>query len=120
MGCRNGARFTVAGTLALLALGACRTWKPSQINAQHEFVSGRARVRRADSTFVVMVDPRLVGDSVVGTLAGTRARMAIAFADVRLVEVSRVDPGTTALALTGIATLYFIVWKARSGLAGST
>jgi hypothetical protein len=105
---RDSGHVARAGVAAFLLLAnACHVWGPAELGTQHQFLNGRTRVYRADGSSVIMVGPRIEGDSVIGTWAGTSARMALPRADVQRVEVYRVDRGRTALAGIAIVGVYF-------------
>ena len=95
--------------LGLITVTACRVWSPAQLDPQHGLPKGRVRLSRADGSSLVMVDPRLEGDSVAGTWAGSQARVAIARADIKRIDVYRVDRATTVLAGLGIVAILIAI-----------
>jgi hypothetical protein len=101
-------RFRHLGiAVALLFAAACHVWKPAELGPTREFLNGRTRIERSDGTTMIMRGPRLVGDSVVGTHERTSARVALASADVRRIEVEQIDRGRTAAAGAGLLLLYW-------------
>lgn len=77
----------------------------------------KLRVTRRDGTRVVMHDPHIVGDSLVGT--DWQSRVVIPLDNVGLVEVSRPNPlGTIALVAAGIGIAGLIVAAASSQNGG--
>ena len=90
------------GICALAFTSACHVWKPAELDPAHEYLNGRTRVYRNDGTSVIVVGPRVVGDSIVGRWPNGTARIALARADVQRVEVSRVSRGRTALLGLGL------------------
>ncbi|GLC24681.1 hypothetical protein [Roseisolibacter agri] len=127
---RRALRIAVlAGLLAPVLVGGCRTWK-SRAGAPRDAVAsayGRTLrvtfVRRDDPgalDTLVLRDARVDGDSIVGSSGWTgdaaQRRRAIALADVREVASPRVHPMRTAalvvgpLALVASAVAAFVVW----------
>ena len=98
----------VSATALLMVASACHAWKPVELGPTREFVNGRTRIERTDGTIMIMRGPRLVGDSVVGTHERTSARVALATADVRRLEVEEVSRGRTALVGVGLLILYWV------------
>ena len=102
-------RFRHIGTaIALLFASACHVWRPAELGPTREFVNGRTRIERTDGTTQIVRGPRLVGDSVVGTHERTSARVALASADVRRLEVEQISRGRTALVGAGLVVLYWV------------
>jgi hypothetical protein len=95
------------GLMAVLSASACHVWKPAELGPTREFLNGRTRIERADGTTMIMRGPRLVGDSVVGTHEKTSARVSLASADVRRIEVEQIDRGRTAMVGAGLLLLYW-------------
>jgi hypothetical protein len=94
--------------VALVFASACHVWKPIELGPSKEFVNGRARIERTDGTTQIVRGPRLVGDSVVGTHERTSARVALASADVRRMQVEQIDRGRTAVVGAGLLLLYWV------------
>jgi len=92
---------------ALVFVSACHVWKPIELGPTREFVNGRTRIERTDGTTMIMRGPRIVGDRVVGTHERTSARVALASADVRRMEVEQIDRGRTAVVGAGLLLLYW-------------
>ena len=109
------------GRLALvLWLTACHTWRAEPLSPKSDFGSGtRIRVWRTDGNSVLLIGPRIAGDSVVGTWAGSATRVAIALRDVRSTESFRISPQRTAFAVVGVVAVGgLVVGFALAGLAG--
>jgi hypothetical protein len=101
-------RFRYIGAAAFLVLASgCHVWKPVELGPTREFVNGRTRIERSDGTTQIVRGPRLVGDSVVATHERTSARVALASADVRRMEVEQIDRGRTAVVGAGLLLLYW-------------
>ena len=83
-------------------------WKPAELGPTREFLNGRTRIERTDGTTMIMRGPRLVGDSLVGTHEHTSARVALASAEVRRMEVQQIDRGRTAVVGVGLVLLYWV------------
>jgi hypothetical protein len=83
---------------------ACTSWTTQSVSPE-EFFRGRTadevRITRADSTKVVLVRPRLVGDSVLGDSVDAilSQKNAVPLADIQSVAVRRKDPTKTTLRL---------------------
>jgi hypothetical protein len=92
-----------------LPAGGCTTWKtqaaaPEQIMAREP---DQVRVTLGSGIRNVMARPSIVGDSLIGSLPGPdprriAQRMAVPLADVRSIEVQRVNAGRTALLIAGV------------------
>ena len=100
--------FRHAGAaVVLMFVSGCHVWKPIELGPTREFVNGRMRIERTDGTSMIVRGPRVVGDSVVGTHERTSARVALASADVRRMEVEQIDRGRTAVVGAGLLLLYW-------------
>jgi hypothetical protein len=106
--------------LAAWSLEGCVHWKthdlvPVEVLAR---APSRARLERIDGSRLVLMRPRVLGDSVLETprtgRAASRGRLrAMALTDVRAVALRRFNPlGTVLLTLTGAAVSGFLVFAA--------
>lgn len=94
--------------VVLLAVGACHRWVPAELGPSNEFLNGRARLHGADGTTRIVEGPRIVGDSIVGRAPNSSASILTARADVRRIEVQRIDRGRTAIVGAGLLALYWV------------
>jgi len=101
MSTRWRARVSIltAFTLAL-ALGACGTWRasplpPARVIAEQD--PDYVRLHRPGRATVSVLEPQLIGDSIVGT-AG-RGRVSTPLSDVTAIDVRGVSAGRTILLL---------------------
>jgi hypothetical protein len=104
---RSAVRFTAAALL-VFSVGACHTWVPTQLGPSQQFVNGRTRVHHQDGRATIMMGPRVEGDSVIGRVDGSSARVALARQDVERIEVQRVSRGRTAIVGIGLLALYYV------------
>ena len=92
-------RTCAAASVAMLALGACKSWQPQPLVAHPpQRITGDARVTRTDNSVIVLRTPVIVGDSVAGN-AAIDERVAIPLSDVRSVYTRRPDVGRTIVAI---------------------
>jgi len=95
-------------------LSACTHWQVQSVSPQQVLETRhpqKIRVTRADSTKVVLAEPRIVGDTLYGV--GARSPRAahqppgegIALADVSQVAIRRTDPAATTLLVLGSAAV---------------
>src|SRR3954470_11817912 len=100
--CAVMGRFTLLAAFGLQATG-CLSWKrqtvsPDQVLARHPT---QVRVRLANGGRLVVAQPTITGDSMIGARAGTvppnaaPPRLAVALADIQSLEVQRVNGGKT-------------------------
>jgi hypothetical protein len=87
--------------LAALTLGGCMTWRPAT-QPLRPLIDGHSetlvRVRRHSGATLVLVVPRIVNDTLYGSVRATETwDAAIPLSDVEAVEVQRYDEGRTAL-----------------------
>ncbi|HEX9937445.1 MAG TPA: hypothetical protein VGB15_09985 [Longimicrobium sp.] len=95
-------RTCAAASVAMLALGACKSWQPHASLTPATPLNGDARVTRTDHSVIVLRTPSIVGDSVAGNV-GIAERVAIPLSDVRTVKTRRTDASLTFLALGAAA-----------------
>ncbi|HJR16014.1 MAG TPA: hypothetical protein VJ808_04105 [Gemmatimonadales bacterium] len=118
-------RFTSVRVAAMITLaqvaGACMSWQtqeasPEQLLAENP--PDQVRVTRADGSTVLIVKPLISGDSLTGTLPGSAPDsgrpLSLPLADVRSVEVRRVNAGRTALLVAGLGLTAVAVVAAAS------
>ena len=82
-----------------LSAGACHGWN-AQTSPAPEVVAaqngrGTVRVIRHDQSTMVLANPQVVGDSIVGTAGDPPQRTAVALADVQRVDTRRVNAWKT-------------------------
>ena len=107
---RRGGTIIRCAVVAILLAG-CTTWRVQWISPEtviRRDQPGAVEVTRVDSSRVVLDQPRIVGDSLVGKVEGAVA--SIALADVAYVAVRRGEGGGTAglvllASLAGLAAL---------------
>jgi hypothetical protein len=118
----------VALACSLIAIPACTHWAgqdaptPQLLESRHP---DQIRVTRRDGRRIVLVAPRIVGDSIIGTAEdpGTGVRTApygIALADVREVAVRRLNVGATIALAAGVGLTAAVVAAAASGSSPQT
>ena len=86
-------RAILTSLLAVSTVSACSTWHtqpltPAQVIAEQH--PPAVRVDRADGNRQVIVEPRVIADSLVGTSGGRR--LSVPLADIGAIAVSRGDP----------------------------
>ena len=106
-------RRFVAWLCLLLTLSACYSWQPSTAPVPESLAAAKAdariRVTLVWGNHVELLDPRLVGDSLIATVARNPVpgmeRFAAALAEVISVEVRRIDAGVTSLLVFAVAAV---------------
>jgi hypothetical protein len=86
-----------------LALVACTRWVPQELTPAQvvsEMKPARIRVTRSDSTRLVLVQPQVAGDSMIGSVPGRRT--SIPLSDVAAVSLRKGNPGGTVLVVLGV------------------
>ena len=103
-------RRPLAAILLSLQVASCTSWRvasvtPAKLVAEEQ--PARVRVTRSDGTRVVLYQPSVQGDSLVGRHAPGVASpdRAVALADVTAVARRRGDTGKTVLLGVGVAAL---------------
>jgi len=112
----------LAGTLLLLLiyLSGCTSWHvqnvaPAQVIADRHPTA--VRVTRADQSRVVLQNPTVVGDTLVGAPDSARAAVErrIALSEVQKIEVQQGDAGKTiGLAVAAAGLVVFGLYKAAN------
>jgi len=113
-------RRTLSGVLGAIALLGCTHWAGQNLPADRLIQSknpDRIRVTRAGGQRTVLIGPRISGDSLVGMIdnGGSHSRGGIALADVRSVEVRRVDAVATVALAAGVGVTAAVIAAAASG-----
>jgi hypothetical protein len=86
----------------LIPLQACHTWQVQRVTPETLLTApsppSRVRLRIKDSTRVILLEPRLAGDSVQGLLAanGRRDSVSVPVGAISEVAVRRFSAGKTA------------------------
>ena len=96
---RLGRNLIIAA--AVLALQACSSWRPVTLEAGAAPVleaNRPVRATRQDGSTVVLYEPRVVGDSLIGNAGNPPLRTAVAWRDIRDIDMLRVSVGRTAAA----------------------
>ncbi len=108
--------------LSLMAQAACMHWardpEPPRLAATQRVSAARVFLRGGS---VVRLDqPRVVGDSLIGTVPRglLRDTVAVALADIRQMDVERVHAGGTAFVLLLGAGLIVLAVAAAAGIGG--
>jgi hypothetical protein len=86
---------------------ACTQWQPQATSPQRVIGAGPGNVRitRTDGRQMVLLRPRIVGDSLVGELpaeASHSQASTTALSEIESMAVRRPDPTRTSLLLTGL------------------
>jgi hypothetical protein len=94
-------RPTVGCALLLSALAsvACRTMKPVTLDQLHRLGSDRVWVTESDQAVVLMYEPQVVGDTLVGYIGRGRGRLPSA--GIKQLRVRVPAPARTALLAVG-------------------
>ena len=97
------------GAACLFAAAACQSWHPQTTPAPQvvEQMNGRGTVRvfRRDQSVMVLSQPQVVGDSIVGTTGDPPQRAAVAVADVQRIDTRRVSATKTGGLAVGTIVL---------------
>ena len=113
MGLPHGVRAAVAAVLLPLQLSSCTSWGVRPESPRDVVAAAPAQVRLTltTGTTLVMHQPRLVADSIVGVSAGHR--IGVSLSQVQHAAVRRPDDGMTVLAavagLAAAAVIYVAV-----------
>jgi hypothetical protein len=114
---RRLSRFA-AGSFVVLLAGACQAWKSDQRpipEVVQEHRSGRVAVTTNDVNWIVVGNPSIEGDSIVGTRTGgteENRRTAIPVTAIRGVKTRQFGVGQTIGLAVAIALLPFVYWLA--------
>lgn len=94
--------------VALALLPGCMTWKRNPMAAgSPPALSGErpVRVSRTDGSVVVLEQPRIMGDSLVGDLGSPPQRYAVAWRDIQQVDERGVSVARTSGAVLGVGAV---------------
>ena len=95
-----------ARTVLILYLSctACTSWRPDSLTPQAVVQSQPAslRVTRTDSSQVILNNPQMQGDTIVG-VGQHKAQVRVPLDSVRLTDTRRGDAGKSVLVLLGLA-----------------
>ena len=117
--CR-AARPAMGMLLLSTQLLACTEWSTETMSARNLIESShpsRIRVTRTDGTHVVLNQPVLQSDTLVGQVKGSRS--AVPVADVTGVAVRRTNTVNTVLLIGGLIFITAAVAAAASSYGGS-
>ncbi|HYH82585.1 MAG TPA: hypothetical protein VEX86_22530 [Longimicrobium sp.] len=101
----------------LLALcmtaGACTSWRMQPGPAPEAVArlngTGTVRVTRRDMSVIVMSNPQVVGDSIVGMAGDPPVRAAVASSDVQRIDARRVSATKTGGLAIGTVAIISVV-----------
>lgn len=96
----------VACTVLASYLTACGSWRVQGLSPQQVLTAEQPeaiQVMRSDSTRVVLTEPEVSGDSVVGLTEG--GRLSIPLTDIASVALRKGDAGGTVGLMLGLAAL---------------
>lgn len=105
----------IACVLMVSATAGCYAWRPQSLVAPYVIAHEQPsviRVTRTDSLHVVIANPRLVGDSVVGTHHGRP--IAQPLSDVAYVSLRRSSNSIGLVILGGVVTVALLAALAAS------
>lgn len=114
--CRVSLRLVVLLT-ALAGINGCTSWQRRDISGGVAPVIASdqpVRVMKSDGSVIVLHQPRVVGDSLIGGGSGAIPRLAIALADIRSVEQRRVSAARTGGLVAGTAGGVFVLFATVS------
>jgi hypothetical protein len=114
-------RFLSAAALLVLSAGACTSWR-TQPGPAPEAIgrlngSGTVRVIRRDQSVLVMINPQVVGDSIVGISGNAPQRVSVAIADVQRIDARRVSATKTGGLAIGTVLIVSVVAIAAAVVA---
>ncbi len=117
----------LACVLLLAFASSCTTWRSQSGDTQSIIrAEQRIRVNRTDGSRVVLENPTIVGDSLVGmttdrqTSGSIQYRLAVPLDQIGAVETEEIDGGRTALAVLGAGALVAVIVAAVAPLASDT
>lgn len=90
--------------IVYLSCTACTSWRPDSLTPQAVVASKplSLRVTRTDSSQVVLNNPQMQGDTIVG-IGSHKAQVRVGLGSVLLTETRRGDAGKSMLVLLGVA-----------------
>ena len=94
-----------------LSFSACTSWRPDTLSPQAVVQShpSSLRVTYADSSSVVISNPQLQGDTIVGLNSKMTKGLRVPLDTVVLTETRHGDAGKTVLTVLGVAAAAFAV-----------
>jgi hypothetical protein len=106
--------------LSTIAFAGCTHWAGQDLSADRLLQAkhpDRIRVARVAGERTVMIAPRIAGDSLLGLIEnhGSRTRGAIALAEIRQVEIRRVNVVATAALAAGAGVTAAVIAAAAAG-----
>lgn len=103
----------LAIVVIVIGASACTTWRQHG-NAAEAVLGPRpvddARITLVDGNVVILRDPRVVGDSVVGrqVSSGVSNRVALCIANIRVIETRDIDYWRSAGLAVGTASVLLL------------
>ena len=97
--------------LAALASAACKTMKPVELDQLAALNPDRVWVTEADQSVVLLDEPKLLGDTLVGYIGRHRAKLPSAgFKQLRVQTAARARTAVLAVSIVGgLGGLLFVV-----------
>ena len=122
---KRGASVQRALTFIVLTcvLAGCSSWRTGGLAPQHmiaQFHPKQVRILQNSNEVVVLLDPRVKGDHIVGADARTTAPRSVPLAGIKGFEIWSPDGGETALLVGGIVAVVggIVFAVVMSGLSG--
>jgi hypothetical protein len=102
-----------------LSCTACTSWRPDSLTPQAVVAANppSLRVTRTDSSQVILNNPQMQGDTIVG-IGSHKAQVRVGLGSVLLTETRQGDTGKSLLVLLGVAAVVAAAAVAAS-VAGS-
>jgi hypothetical protein len=103
-------RVVSCALLASTTLTACMSWQVQPVSPEQVVTTERpttVRVQRKDGAQFVMADPRIAGDTLLGSVDGKPARIALS--DISNVAVKRDDGTRTAAIIIGVVVVPIVI-----------
>ena len=117
---KPGAFRSFAYAMMSMALISCTQWVRQELTPAQvvtETKPAQIRVTRSDGTRVVLGQPQVVSDSMIGSVPGQR--LSIPLSDVAAVSLRKGNPGGTALLFVGaLAGVGVVILAGLAGNAG--
>jgi hypothetical protein len=108
---RSLRRLEMAGLMLGSGISGCHSWRvestplPETLAARRP---DRIQVRGADTAYVELRHPSLVGDSIIGEARADHARIAVALGDIQQVRIRRPDAVKTVGLVAAIVGVTFV------------
>ena len=102
-----------------LSCTACTSWRPDSLTPQAVVASKplSLRVTRTDSSQVILDNPAMQGDTIVG-VGKHKAQVRVPLNSVLLTDTRRADTGKSVLVLLGVAAVVAAVLVGSSVASG--